>query len=72
MRDQKRDETWHRNVPFKDGRGIIKPAYSHWTIAYALTIEGARKLIDANPLDNILPVDEFLPIMFDKQPKYVN
>lgn len=30
---------------------------------------GAQKLCNQNPLQNLLPVDEFLPLMFDKQPK---
>jgi len=40
--------------------------YSYWTIAYILTLTGARKLISAQPLQRILPIDEFLPIMYDR------
>ncbi|KAI5640341.1 glycosyltransferase family 25 (LPS biosynthesis protein) domain-containing protein [Phthorimaea operculella] len=46
----------------------VVPSYSYWTIGYILTNAGARKLIDAKPLEKLLPVDEFLPIMFDKHP----
>ncbi|KAJ2954043.1 hypothetical protein O0L34_g2256 [Tuta absoluta] len=46
----------------------VVPSYSYWTIGYILTGDGARKLLDAKPLDKMLPVDEFLPIMFDKHP----
>jgi collagen beta-1,O-galactosyltransferase len=53
----------------RDGFTIVKPSYTHWTLAYALTLSGARQLINSEPLNKILPVDEFLPIMFDKQPK---
>lgn len=49
---------------------LVYPSYCYWTIGYILTIEGARKLIDAMPLQNLIPVDEFLPIMFDKHPRY--
>ena len=34
-----------------------------------LSGRGARKLLAAEPLKNLLPVDEFLPIMFDKHPE---
>ncbi|XP_045784929.1 glycosyltransferase 25 family member [Maniola jurtina] len=45
-----------------------KPLYSYWTLGYLLTLRGARKLLEANPLQNVLPVDEYLPIMFDQHP----
>lgn len=47
---------------------FIKVGYSYWTVAYALTIDGARKLLAAKPLEKLLPVDEFLPIMYGKHP----
>lgn len=42
--------------------------YSYWTLAYALSYSGASKLLGAQPFRSLLPVDEFLPIMFDKHP----
>jgi collagen beta-1,O-galactosyltransferase len=47
---------------------LTSVGYSYWTIAYALSLEGARLLLDARPLTRLLPVDEFLPIMFDAHP----
>ena len=47
---------------------FVSPFYSYWTIGYMITKRGALKLIDAKPLENLLPVDEFLPIMYDKHP----
>lgn len=41
---------------------IIKKSY--WTCGYILTYGGAKKLINSNYLDNLIPVDEFLPIMY--------
>ena len=41
------------------------PHYSYWTLGYIISLRGAQKLIDAGPFDNLLPVDEYLPIMFD-------
>lgn len=43
-------------------------AYSHWTLGYMLSASGARKLLDANPLEHLLTLDEFLPIMYGQQP----
>ncbi|AVL94651.1 putative procollagen-lysine [Moumouvirus australiensis] len=43
---------------------IRKPKKSYWTCAYILTYSGAKKLINSNYLDNLIPVDEFLPIMY--------
>ncbi|XP_062515795.1 procollagen galactosyltransferase 1-like isoform X2 [Corticium candelabrum] len=45
---------------------LVIPNYSYWTLAYTLTLAGARKLLAQRPLEKIIPVDEYLPIMFDK------
>ncbi|XP_073955723.1 glycosyltransferase 25 family member [Choristoneura fumiferana] len=45
-----------------------KPLYSYWTLGYLLSERGAQKLLDAEPLTKMLPVDEYLPIMFDQHP----
>jgi collagen beta-1,O-galactosyltransferase len=42
--------------------------YSYWTLGYALSLNGASKLIHADPLSRLLAIDEFLPIMYDKHP----
>ncbi|RWS24228.1 glycosyltransferase 25 family member-like protein, partial [Leptotrombidium deliense] len=49
-------------------KGFVKPTYSYWTIGYLITREGAQKLLDSHPLEKLLPVDEFLPIMYNKHP----
>lgn len=33
-----------------------------------LSLNGARKLLGSNPLEKLVPVDEYLPIMFNKHP----
>ena len=33
-----------------------------------VTSSGAKKLLDAEPLTKMVPVDEFVPIMFDRHP----
>uniref|UniRef100_A0A8C8A1K2 Collagen beta(1-O)galactosyltransferase 2b n=1 Tax=Oryzias sinensis TaxID=183150 RepID=A0A8C8A1K2_9TELE len=51
---------------------LVVADYSYWTLGYALSNQGARKLLDAEPFKKMLPVDEFLPIMFNKHPKSVS
>ncbi|EEC15874.1 GLT25D1 protein, putative [Ixodes scapularis] len=58
------------NEPFvKGSQSVVHVDYSYWTLCYALTLAGARKLLDAQPLSKMVPVDEYLPIMFDKHPE---
>lgn len=45
-----------------------RPLYSYWTLGYLISERGAKKLLRADPLSKMLPVDEFLPIMFDQHP----
>ncbi|XP_047556723.1 inactive glycosyltransferase 25 family member 3 isoform X3 [Lutra lutra] len=47
---------------------LVVAGYSYWTLAYVLSLAGARKLLASQPLCRMLPVDEFLPIMFDRHP----
>ncbi|XP_016076722.1 PREDICTED: probable inactive glycosyltransferase 25 family member 3 isoform X3 [Miniopterus natalensis] len=47
---------------------LVVAGYSYWTLAYVLSLAGARKLLASQPLRRMLPVDEFLPIMFDQHP----
>jgi len=50
-------------------RYLSNVGYSYWTLSYALTYEGAVKLLEARPFENLVPVDEYLPIMFDRHPE---
>ncbi|XP_074829722.1 inactive glycosyltransferase 25 family member 3 isoform X1 [Natator depressus] len=54
--------------PVEDVRNLVVAEYSYWTLAYIISQRGAQKLIAAEPLSKMLPVDEFLPIMYDKHP----
>jgi len=45
----------------------VEVDYTYWTLAYLLTKEGARRLVQGNPLDKMVPVDEYLPIMYDRE-----
>ncbi|KAL3312013.1 hypothetical protein Ciccas_009399 [Cichlidogyrus casuarinus] len=44
------------------------PDYTYWTLAYVLNRRGAEKLVRQKPLDRIVAVDEYIPIMFDRHP----
>ncbi|XP_040264218.1 procollagen galactosyltransferase 2 [Bufo bufo] len=47
---------------------LVEADYSYWTLGYAISQKGAQKLINADPLGKMLPVDEFLPVMYNKHP----
>lgn len=58
------------NEPFVEGSDIlVEVGYSYWTLGYALSYQGAKKLLDGDPLSKLVPVDEYLPILFDKHPQ---
>lgn len=52
----------------KGANNLVHVGYSYWTLGYVITWKGAKKLLDSMPLERLLPVDEFLPIMFDRHP----
>lgn len=60
----KEPEHWVKGVS-----NLVHPGYSYWTLGYVVSLNGAKKLLLAKPLSKMLPVDEFLPIMFNKHPK---
>lgn len=56
--------------PWIEGSSLLVEAgYSYWTLAYVLSLNGAKKLLAADPLSRLIPVDEYLPILFDKHPQ---
>ncbi|XP_029856746.1 inactive glycosyltransferase 25 family member 3 isoform X3 [Aquila chrysaetos chrysaetos] len=55
-------------APVEGVRNLVVAGYSYWTLAYVISLRGAQKLLAAKPLSKMLPVDEFLPIMYDKHP----
>uniref|UniRef100_A0A336MPN9 CSON004334 protein n=1 Tax=Culicoides sonorensis TaxID=179676 RepID=A0A336MPN9_CULSO len=60
----------HSDEKYVDGtRNLVEVGYTYWTLGYVLTLEGARKLLAQNPIKKMVPVDEYLPIMFDNHPK---
>jgi GR25 family glycosyltransferase involved in LPS biosynthesis len=44
------------------------PGYCYWTAAYALSVQGASKLLNNVAVKNIIPADEYLPMMLGTSP----
>ncbi|KAG8455283.1 hypothetical protein GDO86_001471 [Hymenochirus boettgeri] len=65
---RKRMQVEEPEEPVPGVRNLVVADYSYWTLGYLVSLSGARKLLNAEPLQKILPVDEFLPIMYDKHP----
>ncbi|VDM31961.1 unnamed protein product [Hydatigera taeniaeformis] len=55
-------------VMVRGARFLAYPSYTYWTLAYVLRRSGAQKLMTQRPLEKMVAVDEFLPIMFDRHP----
>ncbi|XP_074596202.1 glycosyltransferase 25 family member-like [Brevipalpus obovatus] len=49
--------------------GFVYPEYSYWANGYMLTSTGARKLLDTQPQQKMIPVDELFPMLYDKHPR---
>ncbi|XP_032818430.2 procollagen galactosyltransferase 1-like [Petromyzon marinus] len=49
-------------------RGLVRPGYSYWSLAYVLSGSGAKKLVEGRPLGRMMPVDEYLPLMSGTHP----
>ena len=58
------EEPWVQNSSM-----LVHVNYTYWTLGYMLTNQGARKLVNEKPLLKMVPVDEYLPIMYDKHPQ---
>ncbi len=55
--------------PWVEGSNLlVEVGYTYWTLAYMLSRRGAEKLVQGSPLSKMVPVDEYLPIMYDRHP----
>ena len=45
---------------------LIVPWHSYWTVGYYITQKGAKKLYETNFMQNIIPIDEYIPYMYGK------
>ena len=40
---------------------IVESEFSYWTIGYLISNKGAKKLYNKKYINNLIPVDEYLP-----------
>ena len=45
---------------------LVNPAFSYWTVGYMLTKKSAMKLVNSQFKQNLIAVDEFLPLLYNK------
>ena len=43
---------------------IVNPVFSYWCIGYMFSREGVRKIVNSKFLNNLISVDDFLPVMY--------
>lgn len=48
-------------------KDVVLAKYSYWANAYVLTVAGATKLCRAQYVSHLIPVDEFLPYLYDPE-----
>ncbi|CAG5928907.1 unnamed protein product [Menidia menidia] len=65
---RKRMQVDHPEKSVPNVHNVVEADYSYWTLGYMLSLQGAQKLLAAKPLTKMLPVDEFLPVMYNKHP----
>ncbi|KPP76837.1 procollagen galactosyltransferase 1-like [Scleropages formosus] len=65
---RKRMQVDHPEKAVPNIHNLVEADYSYWTLGYMISLQGAKKLLKAEPLSKMLPVDEFLPVMFNKHP----
>lgn len=58
----------HKELSVQGTENIVTVEYSYWTVGYAITLEGAKKLVNANPMKSLIPVDEYIPVMYNRHP----
>ena len=54
----------------QNSQRLVHVDYSYWTLSYYITRLGAQKLVGGEPLSKMVPVDEYIPIMFDKHSEH--
>jgi len=59
------------NNELKVNKNIMKAKYSYGTHAYLMSYNGAQKALKCNYLNNLIPVDEFLPLLYDEEYPHV-
>lgn len=57
---------WSAEAGVEGALHLVWPAYSYWGVAYGLTMSGAKKLLAPKPLEKMVALDEYIPIMYNK------
>ncbi|XP_062846901.1 procollagen galactosyltransferase 1 [Trichomycterus rosablanca] len=65
---RKRMQVDHPEKSVPNIHNLVVADYSYWTLGYMMSLQGAKKLLNVEPLSKMLPVDEFLPVMYNKHP----
>lgn len=65
---RKRMQVDHPEKAVPNIHNLVEADYSYWTLGYMLSLQGAKKLLSVEPLSKMMPVDEFLPVMYNKHP----
>ncbi|XP_031418543.1 procollagen galactosyltransferase 1 [Clupea harengus] len=65
---RKRMQVDHSEKSVPNIHNLVEADYSYWTLGYMMSLNGAKKLLAVKPLTKMLPVDEFLPVMYNKHP----
>jgi len=47
-------------------KNLCIPGFSYWTIAYILTLSGARKLLNADGLNNMIGLDDWFSVLSEE------
>ncbi|NXK54123.1 GT251 galactosyltransferase, partial [Chauna torquata] len=53
---RKRMQVEHPEKSVPHVRNLVEADYSYWTLGYVISLQGARKLLAAEPLSKMLPV----------------
>ncbi|NWZ30786.1 GT251 galactosyltransferase, partial [Asarcornis scutulata] len=53
---RKRMQVEHPEKSVPHVRNLVEADYSYWTLAYVISLQGAQKLLAAEPLSKMLPV----------------
>ena len=60
---------WETEKLLPGATKLVRPGYSYWTLGYLISLGGAKKLIGQQPFQKMLPVDEYLLILFNVYPQ---
>uniref|UniRef100_A0A6C0BRP7 Glycosyltransferase n=1 Tax=viral metagenome TaxID=1070528 RepID=A0A6C0BRP7_9ZZZZ len=61
-------KTFHEDfndvLKINDTYKLVNPSFSYWGIGYMLSKSGIDKYVNSRFLNNVIPIDEFLPLMY--------